>query len=239
MDDRFELLRDSLDELGIEYDDKQIEMFGVYYDLLIDWNSRINLTSITEPDEVIIKHFVDSILISRVIDLRSGVSLIDVGTGAGFPGIPIKIMNPGCDVVLLDSLNKRIKFLEETISKLGLENIRCIHGRAEDVSREKNMRGRFDLSVSRAVANLSTLSEYCIPFLKKGGKFISYKSDKSEDEINDSKNAIKLLGSKIVKVEDVALPHTDITRRFVIIENEEPVNMKYPRKAGVPAKSPL
>ncbi len=239
MDDRFELLRDSLDELGIEYDDKQIEMFGVYYDLLIDWNSRINLTSITEPDEVIIKHFVDSILISRVIDLRSGVSLIDVGTGAGFPGIPIKIINPGCDVVLLDSLNKRIKFLEETISKLGLENIRCIHGRAEDVSREKNMRGRFDLSVSRAVANLSTLSEYCIPFLKKGGKFISYKSDKSEDEINDSKNAIKLLGSKIVKVEDVALPHTDITRRFVIIENEEPVNMKYPRKAGVPAKSPL
>lgn len=239
MDDRFELLRDSLDELGIEYDDKQIEMFGVYYDLLIDWNSRINLTSITEPDEVIIKHFVDSILISRVIDLRSGVSLIDVGTGAGFPGIPIKIMNPGCDVVLLDSLNKRIKFLEETISKLGLENIRCIHGRAEDVSREKNMRGRFDLSVSRAVANLSTLSEYCIPFLKKGGKFISYKSDKSEDEINDSKNAIKLLGSKIVKVEDLALPHTDITRRFVIIENEEPVNMKYPRKAGVPAKSPL
>ncbi len=239
MDDRFELLRDSLDELGIEYDDKQIEMFGVYYDLLIDWNSRINLTSITEPDEVIIKHFVDSILISRVIDLRSGVSLIDVGTGAGFPGIPIKIMNPGCDVVLLDSLNKRIKFLEETISKLGLENIRCIHGRAEDVSREKNMRGRFDLSVSRAVANLSTLSEYCIPFLKKGGKFISYKSDKSEDEINDSKNAIKLLGSKIVKVEDVALPHTDITRRFVIIENEEPVNMKYPRKAGVPEKSPL
>ena len=239
MDERFNLLRESLDELEIKYEEHQIDQFADYYDLLIDWNSRMNLTAVTDLDDVILKHFVDSILICRFIDLNSDVSLIDVGSGAGFPGIPIKIMNPECRVVLLDSLNKRINFLETVVGELDLKNIKCIHGRAEDVSREKDLRGSFDYSVSRAVANLSTLSEYCVPFLRQGGRFISYKSDKADEEINAAKNAIKLLGSKIISVDEVQLPHSDILRKFVIIENEKPVSMKYPRKAGVPSRMPL
>lgn len=239
MNDGYNLLRDSLDELKIEYNGDQIEMFKTYYDLLIDRNSNINLTAITERDEVIIKHFVDSILICKEIDFNKEVSIIDIGTGAGFPGIPIKILNPKCRIVLLDSLKKRVRFLEEVIGVLGLKNIQCLHGRAEDVARETKYRGCFDYSVSRAVANLSTLSEYSIPFLKPGGKFISYKSDKAEDEINSSKKAIKILGSKIISVKDIELPHSDIIRKFVIIENIEPVDGKYPRKAGIPLKTPL
>ena len=239
MDDKFDLLRDSLDELEIEYDEEKIGSFGKYYDLLIDWNLRMNLTAITDLNDVIIKHFVDSVLICKIADLSENVSLIDVGTGAGFPGIPIKILNPGCKVVLLDSLNKRVKFLEETVNVLGLKDIRCIHGRAEDVSHEKGLRGSFDYSVSRAVANLSTLSEYCIPFLKPGGRFISYKSDKADEEIESAENAVKILNSKITDINAIGLPHTEIVRKFVIIENIRPVDVKYPRKAGIPAKSPL
>ncbi|MCR5358086.1 MAG: 16S rRNA (guanine(527)-N(7))-methyltransferase RsmG [Lachnospiraceae bacterium] len=239
MNDGYDLLRDSLNELKIEYDEKQIEMFKAYYDLLIDWNLRMNLTAITELDEVIIKHFVDSVLICKFIDADKDVSIIDVGTGAGFPGIPLKILNPDCRMVLLDSLNKRVRFLEETVSVLGLENVICLHGRAEDVARETKFRENFDYSVSRAVANLSTLSEYCIPFLKPGGSFISYKSDKSEEEINESKAAIKLLNSKIVSVKEEILPHSDIVRKFVIVKSMGRVDKKYPRKAGVPIKNPL
>jgi 16S rRNA (guanine527-N7)-methyltransferase len=165
--------------------------------------------------------------------------LIDVGTGAGFPGIPIKILNPDCSIVLLDSLNKRIKFLEHVINELNLKNIECIHGRAEDVSREKIYRGCFDFAVSRAVANLSTLSEYCIPFLKTCGIFISYKSDKSDDEIMESENAINCLGSELTKIETIKLPNSDIVRNLVIITSKKPVSNKYPRKAGIPLKEPL
>jgi 16S rRNA (guanine527-N7)-methyltransferase len=235
MDERFKLLGDLLEKLEIKYSEKEIDMFAMYYDLLIDWNSRMNLTAITDLNEVIVKHFVDSVLICRFIDLNKNVSLIDVGSGAGFPGI----LNPECRVLLLDSLNKRVGFLSHVINSLGLNNINCLHGRAEDVSREKEFRGKFDYSVSRAVANLSTLSEYCIPFLKVGGRFISYKSDKSDDEIRNSENAIKILGSKILSVEDIAVPNNDLNRRFIIIENIEPVSKKYPRKAGTPIKNPL
>ena len=239
MEDKFDLLRDSLDELKIKYDEDQIGSFKKYYELLVDWNSRMNLTAITDLEDVIIKHFVDSILICKIADLSKGVSLIDVGTGAGFPGIPIKILNPGCSVVLLDSLNKRVRFLEETVNVLGLEDVRCIHGRAEDVSHEKELRGSYDYSVSRAVANLSTLSEYCIPFLKPGGKFISYKSDKADEEIENAGNAVSILNSEIKEIVEVPLPHSDIIRKLIIIENIRPVNRKYPRKAGIPAKTPL
>ena len=174
-----ELLKKYFNELDIPYNNDQIEMFRNYYELLTEWNNRMNLTSITQSDEVIVKHFVDSALICCFMKFEDKSRLIDVGTGAGFPGLPIKILNPDCNVILLDSLNKRIKFLNEVIDTLGLKNIEAIHGRAEDVSRENTYRGKFDYAVSRAVANLSTLSEYCIPFIKEGGKFISYKSDKS------------------------------------------------------------
>ena len=227
-----------LNELDFSYDEKQIDNFNKYYELLVEWNKKFNLTSITEYEDVVLKHFIDSILICKFIEFK-GKRIIDVGTGAGFPGIPLKIMNPDSEIILLDSLNKRINFLNTVIKELKLSNIKALHGRAEDVSREKKYRGSFDYSVSRAVANLSTLSEYCIPFLKTGGCFVSYKSDKSEDEINSANKAIKTLKSKIIKVEETGLPGTDIIRRFVIIENIEPVDMRYPRKAGIPSKDPL
>ena len=232
-------LRDSLDKLKIQYNDEQIEQFRSYYELLTEWNKKINLTAITGYEDVVRKHFIDSILICSLLDLNKDIRIIDVGTGAGFPGIPIKILNPDCRIVLLDSLNKRVRFLETVVDELGLDNVECIHGRAEDVSREKNYRASFDLSVSRAVANLSTLCEYCIPFLKKGGMFVSYKSDKSDDEINGSENAVRTLGSEITSVKEIALPETDIVRKFVMITNKKQVSNIYPRKAGIPAKDPL
>lgn len=232
-------LRDSLDKMKIQYNDEQIEQFRSYYELLTEWNKKINLTAITGYEDVVRKHFIDSILICSLLDLNKDIRIIDVGTGAGFPGIPIKILNPECRIVLLDSLNKRVRFLENVVDELGLENVECIHGRAEDVSREKKYRASFDLSVSRAVANLSTLCEYCIPFLKKGGMFVSYKSDKADDEINGSENAVRTLGSEITSVKKIALPETDIVRKFIMITNIKQVSNIYPRKAGIPAKDPL
>lgn len=232
-------LRDSLDKMKIQYNDEQIEQFRSYYELLTEWNKKINLTAITGYEDVVRKHFIDSILICSLLDLNKDIRIIDVGTGAGFPGIPIKILNPDCRIVLLDSLNKRVRFLETVVDELGLENVECIHGRAEDVSREKKYRASFDFSVSRAVANLSTLCEYCIPFLKKGGMFVSYKSDKADDEINGSENAVRTLGSEITSVKKIALPETDIVRKFIMITNIKQVSNIYPRKAGIPAKDPL
>lgn len=232
-------LRDSLDKLKIQYNDEQIEQFRSYYELLTEWNKKVNLTAINGYEDVVRKHFIDSILICSLLDLNKDIRIIDVGTGAGFPGIPIKILNPDCRIVLLDSLNKRVRFLETVVDELGLDNVECIHGRAEDVSREKKYRASFDLSVSRAVANLSTLCEYCIPFLKKGGMFVSYKSDKADDEINGSENAVRTLGSEITSVKEITLPETDIVRKFVMITNKKQVSNIYPRKAGIPAKDPL
>ena len=232
-------LRDSLDKLKIQYNDEQIEQFRSYYELLTEWNKKINLTAINGYEDVVRKHFIDSILICSLLDINKDIRIIDVGTGAGFPGIPIKILNPDCRIVLLDSLNKRVRFLETVVDELGLDNVECIHGRAEDVSREKKYRSSFDLSVSRAVANLSTLCEYCIPFLKKGGMFVSYKSDKADDEINGSENAVRTLGSEITSVKEITLPETDIVRKFVMITNKKQVSNIYPRKAGIPAKDPL
>jgi 16S rRNA (guanine527-N7)-methyltransferase len=233
-----DLLIESFNILGLEWSEDKIDRFNDYYDLLIKWNENINLTAITEYEDVVIKHFIDSILICTFTDIK-GSKIIDIGTGAGFPGIPLKIMYPDCEMLLLDSLNKRVKFIEETVKALDLKNISCIHGRAEDLARNKGYRGTFDISVSRAVANLSTLSEYCIPFLKKGGVFISYKSDKSDEEIQSADNAIKLLGAKLLNVKECLLPGSDIIRKFVIIENMGPTDKRFPRKAGIPVKDPL
>lgn len=232
------LLRDSLNDLNIDFGEDMIKKFNDYYDLLIEWNKKINLTAITDYEEVVVKHFIDSILICRFIDI-SNKRIFDIGTGGGFPGIPLKILCPDCEMILIDSLNKRIGFLNEVINSLGINKIEAIHGRAEDLARDKDLRNSGDIVVSRAVSNLSTLSEYCIPFIKKGGIFISYKSEKSDDEIESAANAISILNSRIKEVKEIAIPFSDIRRKFVIIENIKEVDKRYPRKAGIPIKNPL
>lgn len=239
-----EKLRELCGQINIDISDEQLGMFNTYYEMLIETNKVMNLTAITEKDEVIVKHFVDSIVLIPFLkekygDNLSDLSLIDIGTGAGFPGIPIKIMLPDIKVTLLDSLNKRIKFLDSVIDTLSLKNIKTIHGRAEDYASDKVYRETFDLCVSRAVANLSTLSEYCLPFVSVNGMFISYKAGNLEEEINSSKKAIKVLGGKISKVEEFILPSTDNERVFVFINKIEKTPKTYPRKAGVPSKNPI
>lgn len=228
-----------LNTLNITLNDQQLSQFVNYFDLLVDWNSRMNLTSITEFDQVLKKHFVDSISLLSYESISSSSKIIDVGTGAGFPGIPLKILLPDTEIVLMDSLNKRITFLNEVISNLNLKNICAIHSRAEDLSMNNNHREAYDYCVSRAVANLSTLSEYCLPFVKLGGKFISYKSGDYDKELSDSKNAINILGGNILKVESFNLPDTDISRAFVFIEKVNKTTLKYPRKGALPKNKPL
>lgn len=227
-----------LDTLDIHLDDYQIGQFMDYYEMLINWNKVMNLTSITEFIEVIHKHFLDSLSIVKVFR-PDNEKILDLGTGAGFPGIPIKIAFPNTTVVLMDSLNKRIRFLDEVINKLHLENIKTIHGRAEDFGRNDSYRESFDLCTSRAVAKLSVLSEYCIPFVKKGGVFIPYKSAHIKEELEEADNAIKILGGSIKGEKEFNLPLTDIRRSFVIIKKIEVTPKKYPRTAGKPAKEPL
>ncbi len=231
-------------KINIEISDDQINCFEKYYELLIEKNKVMNLTAITDKEDVIVKHFIDSIalipyLLDKGININNKLKIIDIGTGAGFPGLPLKIMMPDVKFTLLDSLNKRVSFLNEVIDELKLKDIEALHGRAEDYASDNKYREKYDICVSRAVANLSTLSEYCIPFVKEDGFFISYKAGESEEEINNSKNAIKILGGKINKVEEFVLPGTDASRVFVFIRKQELTDKKYPRKAGVPAKKPL
>ncbi len=233
------MLKDRLEALDIVLDQEQINQFDEYYEILVEWNKVMNLTGITEYQEVVEKHFLDSLSIVKVMDMDQVERVIDVGTGAGFPGIPLKIAFPKLDIVLLDSLNKRIRFLDHVIEELGLEGIRTIHGRAEDFARDGKYRERFDLCVSRAVANLSSLSEYCLPYVKVGGRFVSYKSGDIEEEVNDASKAIALLGGKKERIEKFQLPDTDIQRSFVVIEKTKNTQKRYPRKAGMPTKEPL
>lgn len=226
-------------ELGIQLTDLQFQQFYTYYELLVEWNGFMNLTAITEFEEVMKKHFTDSLSLVRAYDLSRPVSVIDIGTGAGFPGLPLKIAFPGLKVTLLDSLNKRVKFLDVVIEKLGLDNIDTIHGRAEDFARPDKLREKYDLCVSRAVANMTTLSEYCLPFVKPGGQFISYKSEKVLQEADTAKHAIFLLGGKIKEQVEFYLPNSDIYRNLFVVEKVQSTPIKYPRKAGLPAKEPL
>lgn len=233
---RFE---NQLNELNIQLNEEQKQQFQRYYELLTEWNKVMNLTGITDYDEVNEKHFVDSLSIVKAVDIEHIKTVIDIGTGAGFPGLPLKIVYPHLHVVLLDSLNKRVKFLNTVIEELGLEKIETLHGRAEDYARQENYREQFDLCVSRAVANLSTLSEYCIPYIRVGGIFISYKSGSIEEELQTSQKAVKILGGVIEETVKFQLPGTEIGRSFVKIKKEEKTKKKYPRKAGLPSKEPI
>lgn len=224
-------------KINVMLNDKQISKYYQYMNLLLEWNEKINLTSITRQDEIILKHFIDSMTILKYLDKYN--KIIDVGTGAGFPGIPIAIMKEEKSVTLMDSLNKRIKFLEDIKQKLDLKNINLIHSRAEDLGQDLNNREMYDVSVSRAVANLTTLVEYLIPFIKIGGICICMKGQDVEEEINDSKRAIELLGGRIKKVDEFYLPDSDMKRNIVIIEKIRSTNKRYPRKAGIPSKEPL
>lgn len=225
--------------LGVSLSDKQIAQFMQYYEMLIAWNQVMNLTAITEYADVVKKHFVDSISIVKACDVDKFVSVIDVGTGAGFPGLVLKIVFPDLHITLLDSLNKRVQFLNHVVENLNLADVRTIHGRAEDYAKMDKMRENYDLCVSRAVANLSTLSEYCIPFVRQGGMFISYKSEKAEEELISAAKAISLLGGRLERQVEFTLPNSDIYRNFVLIKKEKATPFKYPRKAGLPSKEPL
>ena len=233
------VLKESFEKIGLKLNEQQMEQFLIYYEYLIEKNEVMNLTAITEYEEVVLKHFVHSVSLIKVIDLEKVNTLIDVGTGAGFPGIPLKIVFPHLKVVLLDSLNKRILFLNELIDKLRFENITAIHARAEDAARKKEYREQFDLCVSRAVANLSSLSEYCLPFVKKDGYFISYKSTNIDIEIEGAKKAFYLLGGKLKEKKTFLLPDSEIGRALIVIKKERGTPLKYPRKAGMPSKEPL
>ena len=230
---------DEMHKLGISLTEQQSEQLYEYYRLLVEWNSFMNLTGITEFSEVVQKHFVDSLSIVKVKNMNDVDNLIDVGTGAGFPGLPLKIVFPHLKVTLLDSLNKRIDFLNAVIEKTGLTGIETIHGRAEDFAKPGLKREIYDLCVSRAVANLSTVSEYCLPFVAVNGSFVSYKSGDSEEEIHQAKHAISLLGGKVKNVDKFQLPGTDMGRALVEIKKTKQTPGKYPRKAGLPAKEPL
>lgn len=239
MEKEKEFFVQSLEELGLEITSEQMEQFIEFYEFLVEKNKVMNLTGITEFHEVIVKHFVDSLSIVKIIDMNSVNRMIDMGTGAGFPGMPIKIMFPHIHVVLMDSLNKRIKFLEEASQICGLKDISFVHGRAEGLGQNKEYREKFDLCVSRAVANLSTLSEYCMPFVTVGGNFVCYKSGNSDEEINSAKNAIEILSSKIDDRKDFVLPGSDFSRTLLKINKVKKLAKTYPRKAGTPSRNPL
>lgn len=239
MNEKLHYIIEKISALGIEINFNQAEQFYKYYEILVEWNQFMNLTSITEFEEVVQKHFVDSLSIVEAKKLNGVDNLIDVGTGAGFPGIPIKILFPHVKVTLLDSLNKRIQFLNEVIRITGLQEIETIHGRAEDYAKPGKKREIYDLCVSRAVANLSTLSEYCLPYVKIGGEFISYKSGEISKELEDAKAAVFLLGGRIESCRNFVLPDSDIHRSLVVIKKVNGCPKKYPRKSGLPSKEPL
>ena len=238
MDER-KLLIDGANILGIMLSEKQVEAFMLYKKLLLEWNQKMNLTAITEDTEVITKHFLDCLTINKALNMDKISLLIDVGTGAGFPGLVIKIAFPYINVTLVDSLKKRLTFLEEVIKVLNLNKISCVHGRAEDLGRQEKYREVFDICASRAVAHLAVLSEYTIPFVKPGGYLIALKGQKLDEEIEQGKRALEILGARLEEAVDTTVPFTELNHRIAKIKKIRSTPAKYPRKAGEPSKMPL
>ena len=234
-----DLLRTKLDKAGYHADDNQIHQYDKFYKMVVEYNKKFNLTSITQEEEFIDKHIIDSLSSSEIISYNNISNCIDIGTGAGFPGIPLKIMYPHIDFVLVDSLNKRIRFLDQVIEELEMENIRAIHARAEDLARDDQYREQFDLCLSRAVASLPVLIEYCIPFVKIDGHFISYKSAKGREEIEESRRCLKIMGSEIESVKELAISDMAAERLLIMIRKNKKTHDIYPRKSGIPSRKPL
>lgn len=233
------LLQEGSTQLGAHIEENQIQQLLNYKDILLEWNQKMNLTAIEEEKEVIIKHFLDSISCVKINQLKGNGKIIDVGTGAGFPGIPLKVIFPQLKLTLLDSLNKRINFLKEVCLQLQLEEVEFIHGRAEDFGQNKQHREAYDYAVARAVAPLNILVEYCLPFVKVGGYFICQKGKALHEELQEAEKAIKILGGKVADKQDITLPFSDITHSILLIEKTKQTSTKYPRKAGMPTKNPI
>lgn len=237
--DNKQILKQGLDKLGLNSDDKIVNDFSIYREILVDWNQKMNLTGIEDEKEVFIKHFLDSV--SSVVNgyIKDGVSIIDVGTGAGFPGLPLRICLPNIELTLLDSLNKRINFLQEVSNNLGFDNIEFIHGRAEDFAKMEQYREQYDVATARAVAGLPVLMEFCVPFIKVGGYFVCLKGPNANLELEESKAAMEVLGVEFVEKIDIELPETDLKHNILVFKKVFNTPEKYPRKAGKPAKSPI
>lgn len=233
------MLSDGLKAMGYDAVEVMVDQFLTFRSLLLEWNEKINLTTITDDEGVVYKHFLDSLTcLQSKVDFN-GKKVLDLGTGAGFPGVPLKIAIPDLDITLMDSLNKRIQYLNEVCSALQFKNVQCLHARAEEAARQKTMREAYDIVVSRAVANMSTLSEYCLPFVKTGGYFIAQKTNEAFDEIKNAEKAIRILGGATPEIVQVQVPGTDLAHNLVIIKKIKPTPAVYPRKAGTPAKKPI
>lgn len=234
-----QILNEGCRQMGISLTEEQTEQFMLYYEKLIEVNRVMNLTAITEFEDVMRKHFLDSLTLVKAADIKNVKRVLDLGTGAGFPGIPLKIAFPDTEFVLLDSLNKRVKFLHDIIELCRLKKIQAVHGRAEELAEKKEYRESFDLCVSRAVANLSSLSEYCLPYVEKGGLFVSYKSGNIQEELEAAGYAIQILGGRIKDTVKFKLPGSDMDRSLVVIEKIKETPARYPRRAGIPSREPL
>ena len=234
-----ENLKELAAKIKIELDERQLEQFEIFYKLTVEWNEKINLTAITEEREFILKHLIDSLTLWDEEKFFSAKKIIDVGTGAGFPGVPLKIFKPNLEIILMDSLNKRVEFLKKVVAELDLKNVTCLHGRAEDFAREKNFREQFDLATSRAVARLNILSEYCLPFVKVGGTFAALKGKQFQEEISEAGNAVKILGGGKINFVEKKLPTLPDVRAVIYIEKEKITPKKFPRNVGIPTKRPL
>jgi 16S rRNA (guanine527-N7)-methyltransferase len=235
----YDILNQASNNESLEFNEDKYDKFIKYKELIKEWNEKINLTAITEDSEIIQKHFIDSIKVFKFKELKNARKVIDIGTGGGFPGIPMKIINPSSKIVLLDSLNKRINFLNEVIKELQLKDIETIHGRAEDFAQENKYREKFDVAISRAVANLTVLSEFCLPYVKIGGYFVAMKGPAIDEEMKEAKNAIKILGGTVEEIVKVDIEGSDLNHNLVIIRKLKETPKKYPRKAGMVTKNPL
>ncbi|MEW8957043.1 16S rRNA (guanine(527)-N(7))-methyltransferase RsmG [Clostridium sp.] len=235
----FDLMKKACDDVQMSFNEDKYNKFILYKDLLKEWNEKINLTAITEDEAIIKKHFIDCIKAFKFQGFKEAESIIDVGTGAGFPGIPVGIMNENTNILLLDSLNKRVNFLNDVIEKLELNNFKTLHGRAEEVSRKKEYREKFHIATSRAVANMCVLSELCLPYVKVGGYFVALKGPAVEEELNEAKNAIGTLGGKLETVIPVEVDGTDLNHNLVIIKKVKETPGVYPRKASSISKKPI